>query len=121
MSVTGTARHLPDASSRGAILRFIQGFAVSRALHVVTALGIPDLLNGGPKDSNELAEATATHAPSLHRLLRALVGAGVLALDEAGRFALTPTGAPLQTGVPGSLRAWCSRPWAASTTARGAT
>lgn len=106
MSLADTARLVPDASSRGAIQRVFQGFVVSRAVHVVTALGIPDLLSGGPKSSDELANATATHAPSLYRLLRALVSAGVLALDDAGHFALTPMGAPLQTGVPGSLRAW---------------
>jgi hypothetical protein len=39
-------------------------------------------------------------------VLRALASVGVFAKDEHDRFALTPLAATLQTGVPGSLRAF---------------
>ena len=86
-----------------AMLQLIGGFYVSRALFVTAKLGIADLLRYGPKDSEELAEATATHAPSLKRMLRALASVGVLAEDEQERFSLTPLGHMLETDRPGSL------------------
>lgn len=66
---------------------------------------LADLLTDGPKSSNELAQATRTYAPSLARLLRALVGLGVFAEDADGRVTLTSLGACLQSGAPGSVRA----------------
>jgi len=87
-----------------AMLQMIQGFWVSRAIYVAAKLGIPDLLKDGPKSPDELAHATGTHAPSLYRVLRALHSVGVFAAEDRGRFALTPLGDTLRTGVPGSLR-----------------
>ena len=89
-----------------AMLQLIAGFWVSRAIYIVAKLGIADLLKDQPRSSEELAAATGTHAPSLYRVLRALASVGVFATDEHGRFALTPLAATLQTGVPGSLRAF---------------
>ena len=87
-----------------AMLDMIKGFWVSRALYVAAKLGIPDLLRDEPKSSDDLAQATGAHAPSLYRVLRALDSVGVFAEDDRGRFALTPLGATLRTDVPGSLR-----------------
>ena len=86
------------------MLRMIQGFWISRAIYLAAKLGIPDLLKGGPQSSQDLAQATGTHAPSLYRVLRALDSVGVVAEDSPGRFTLTPLGATLLTDVPGSLR-----------------
>jgi len=88
-----------------ALFRMVTGFYVSRAIHVVAKLGIADLLADGPRSYDELAEATRTHAPSLHRVLRLLASAGLFTEEENGRFALTPIGACLRSGVPGSMRA----------------
>jgi SAM-dependent methyltransferase len=89
-----------------ALLRLIAGNWVSRAIYVMTKLGIADLLRDGPQGSDVLAQATGTDARALYRVLRTLASVGVLVEDEAARFGLTPMGACLQTGVPGSLRAW---------------
>jgi hypothetical protein len=86
------------------MLQMIQGFWISRAVYLAAKLGIPDLLKGGPQSSQDLAQATGTHAPSLFRVLRALDSVGVVAEDSQGCFALTPLGATLLTDVPGSLR-----------------
>jgi hypothetical protein len=91
-----------------AMLQLIAGFWVSRAIYIAAKLGIANLLKDGPRRSEELAAATGTHAPSLYRVLRALASVGVFAEDDQGRFALTPLGATLQTGVPGSLRAYAT-------------
>jgi SAM-dependent methyltransferase len=86
------------------MLQIISGFWISRAVYVIGKLGIPDLLQSGPKTAEELATATNTHAPSLFRILRALVSVGVLSSAEDGRFAQTPFSETLVTDAPGSLR-----------------
>jgi hypothetical protein len=87
-----------------AMLQMIQGFWISRAIYVAAKLGIPDLLKDGPRTSDDLAQATGTHAPSLYRLLRALDSIGVFVEQDNHHFALAPLGATLRTDVPGSLR-----------------
>jgi SAM-dependent methyltransferase len=87
-----------------ALFRMITGFYVSRAIHVAAQLGIADLLSQGPVHHEALARDTATHA-SLNRMLRLLVGAGVLMEQEGGRFALTPVGDCLRAEGPGSMHA----------------
>jgi hypothetical protein len=86
------------------MLQIISGFWISRAVYVIGKLGIPDLLTSGPKTAEELASATETHAPSLFRILRALVSVGVLSSAEGGRFAQTPLSETLVTDAPGTLR-----------------
>ena len=95
----------PDSSPSAAMLQIMTGFRVSRATHVAAKLGIADLLKDGPKSSEELAQLTDTHAPSLYRVMRALASAGVFGQDEQGRFTLTPVAATLRSDVPNSLRA----------------
>ena len=86
------------------MLQFITNFWTCRALFIVAKLGVADVLESGPKTVAELAAATETHAPSLYRILRALVSAGVFRHEADGRFALTPLSAALVTGAPGSVR-----------------
>lgn len=77
----------------------------SHALRVAAKLGIADLVAPGPRDAGDLADATATHAPSLKRMLRLLVSAGVFEEQDDGRFGLTSLGECLRTDAPGSARA----------------
>jgi hypothetical protein len=72
---------------------------------VATKLGVPDRLADGPRSAEDLAAATGAHAPSLHRLLRALAAFGVFAEAADGRFALGPLGECRRAGAPGSVRA----------------
>jgi len=76
----------------------------ARALYAAAHLGLADLLAGGPLDVIALAAHTGTHAPSLHRLLRALASFGVLTETETRRFALTRLGAALRRDAPGAAR-----------------
>ena len=89
-----------------AMLQMISGFWISRAICVTSELGIPDQLKNGPRSAADLAAATNTHAPSLYRVLRALVSVGVFGETEDGQFTLTPLSETLQTGVPGSIRSF---------------
>jgi len=88
------------------MLRLISGAWISRALYAAVKLGIPDMLKDQVKRADELADATRTHAPSLYRMMNLLVSVGVLTRDQNNYFGLTPLGATLRTGEPGSLRAW---------------
>ena len=83
--------------------QMIQGFQVTQCIYVAAKLGIADLLKDGPRTSEELAQATGTHAPSLYRVLRLLTAVDLLTEQEAHSFALTPLGTYLQTDVPGSM------------------
>lgn len=86
------------------VFQMMSGYWVAQAIYVAAKLDLAGLLKDGPKTSDELAAATATHAPSLRRLLRALAGIGLFSEDASGRFGLTPPGATLQDG-PNSVRA----------------
>lgn len=90
------------------MLQMIAGFWASRAIYLAAKLGLADHLRDHPKDAAELAEATATHATSLYRVLRALASLGLIVEDEDKRFRLMPLGATLQSNVPGSLRAFAT-------------
>lgn len=77
---------------------------VSRMIYAAAKLGIADLIHESPRSSDELAAAVGVDARALHRMLRALAGAGVLTEQPEKRFALTPLGGTLRAGVPGSMR-----------------
>src|SRR5262245_4425318 len=88
---------------------------ISRIVYVAARLGLADRLAEGPKTADELAGPTATHAPSLYRLMRTLAHLGILSEDAGQRFTLTPLGEALKTNAPGAARAtvltlageWC--------------
>ena len=103
-----------------ALRRLVNGYQVTQAIHVAAALGIADLLGDGPRDSDALAHDTDSHAPSLHRVLRALAAIGVLHEEDDGRFALTAIGACLWAGGrPSSGARTTSRRGRRSCTASG--
>src|SRR5262245_48722403 len=82
------------------------GAIITTTLRLAADLGVADLLADGPRSSAELAQATSTHPRSLYRVLRLLSSVGVFTELQPDRFALTPLGEPLRTGVPGSMRSW---------------
>ena len=77
----------------------------SQIVYVAAKLGLADHLAKGPMNANQLAELTATHPPSLYRLMRTLASLGILTEDSSHRFSLTPVGEAMKTGAPGSARA----------------
>src|SRR5215470_1353660 len=81
------------------------GHYLSRALDLAARLGVADHLKDCARSATELARASVTHAPSLHRVLRLLASHGILTEQEDGTFALTPIGECLRTDVPGSAAA----------------
>ena len=103
-----TVQNLPTAESCSSqdVMAMIKGYWKTQAVYCMAKLGLADLLAEGPKESDALAQATETHPPSLYRLLRGLVSLGLLMQGEDGHFALTPLGAYLRTGIPGSVHTW---------------
>jgi hypothetical protein len=91
-------------SSPAPLLQLVADYPTGQVIHVAAQLRLADLLAIGPQRSEDLADATGRHAPSLARLLRMLAAFGVVAQEADGRISLTPVGAPLRTGVPGSVR-----------------
>ena len=96
----------PTATSEPAeqMRMMLAGHVVTQCLHAMASLSIPDLIAKGHCKIGELAGATGTHAPSLHRMLRTLASLGVLTEPVEGEFGLTPLGATLRSDVHDSLR-----------------
>lgn len=76
-------------------------------IRAVADLGIADLLAGGPRSVEDLAAATNCHAPSLHRVLRALAAREIFVETEPRTFALTRLSEPLRGDHPMSMRDAC--------------
>ena len=106
MSTPAQPQKPKDLSSPETLLQMMTGYWISQAIYAAAKLGIADLLKDGPKSSDELAQATGMHGRSLYRLLRALASVGVFVESADGRFGLTPLAEYLQSGVPGSMRAF---------------
>lgn len=104
MSQQAVSKKMEEVPPQLALFQMATGYWVSQAIYVAAKLGIADLLKDGARTSDELAQATATHAPTLYRALRALGSVGIFQEDEGGRFSLTPLSEPLQDG-PNSARA----------------
>jgi orsellinic acid C2-O-methyltransferase len=88
------------------LLGLITNSWITQALYVVAKLKIADLLVDSPKTAEELAETTGTHAPSLRRLLRALITIDICSEGSDGAFSLTKMGALLRADAPDSLQSW---------------
>jgi orsellinic acid C2-O-methyltransferase len=96
-----------DVLARAArLLSIVNGSWMTQATRVAAELGLPDQLADGPRSAADLAAATNTHAPSLYRLLRALVSLDICHERADGTFELTPMGTLLRTDAEGSLRSW---------------
>jgi hypothetical protein len=95
-----------ERAAAAAVLQMIWGIHISRAVYVVAALGIADLLAGGPMTAAQLAQATQAHEGSLYRVLRLLGSLGVLTEHDHRSFSLTVLGERLRADVPASMRSW---------------
>src|SRR4051794_32018623 len=84
----------------------LTGNWTTQAIYVTAELGLADLLAVQPRTSTELATLTATHEPSLRRLLRALIAIGVLAEGPGDTHVLTAVGSLLRSDAPDSMRSW---------------
>jgi SAM-dependent methyltransferase len=93
-------------ADRAALIRLINGFQISQAIHVAVTLRLADHLALGAKTAAELAALSDAHTGALHRLLRALASIGVFRESEHGRFELTAAGALLRNDIVGTQAPW---------------
>jgi hypothetical protein len=89
---------------RDVLLRMVNGYQVSQAIHVVAMLGVADTLKDGERHVDDIADQTDTDPQALYRLLRALSAVGVFLEGDQRTFSLTPLGKGLVGDTPGSLR-----------------
>ncbi|WP_433281311.1 methyltransferase [Pseudonocardia xinjiangensis] len=88
---------------RARLVSFIWDSFVPHILYSLVSLGIVDLLADGAATTDQLAERSGTHGPSLYRLLRVAVSLNLVSL-EGDLFALSVGGELLRPGVAGSVR-----------------
>ena len=87
-----------------ALLGMIHGYWNSQVVRAAADLRLADHLAAGPRTAQDVADLESSDPHATYRLMRACTGLGLLADEGDGRFSVTPAGALLQTGVPGSLR-----------------
>ena len=92
-----------EDAARARLLLLLGGKWLAAAVSAAATLGLPAALAAGPRTGSELARVLDCDDAALERLLRALVGAGVLALDASGRHALTDMGRALDDSDLGPL------------------
>jgi O-methyltransferase len=102
------------------IFQLIAGAHIAGAISCLARLGVPDLVEDGPKSAEELATLIGAQPTELYRLMRATASVGVLAEGADGKFAETPSSAVLRSNANPSLRSfaimsgreWHARGWA---------
>jgi hypothetical protein len=94
-----------DRAPADAAYELVNGFRASQLVRLAAQLRVPDLLADGPLSAEDVSTATGIDADRLHRVLRGLVGLGVLVETEEGRFRNTEVGNLFREGVQGSRRA----------------
>lgn len=98
----------------------LNGVHVGGALACLAKLGVPDLVESGPKSAEELAGKLGVQARPLYRLMRATASVGVLSEGADGKFSQTPLSGVLRSDAHPSLRfmaimggtEWHARGWA---------
>lgn len=94
----------PELSPSDQLLAMAGGAWVTQMIHVAAELGVADLLSGGERDVDGLAQACGADADSLFRLLRGLASLGIFQETTPRTFALTPLAELLRSDHPQSLR-----------------
>jgi hypothetical protein len=87
------------------LIQMATAYWASRALYAAARLGLADRIADRARSPADLARETGAHEPSLHRLLRALAGLGIVAEDGDRGFSLTALGQALRSGAPGAAHA----------------
>ncbi|WP_073482646.1 methyltransferase [Streptoalloteichus hindustanus] len=108
-----------EQATRQVLLPIVYGFALSQIAGTAVRLGVFEALGDSALPVEELAAATGAQPDPLARLLRAGVGAGLLAFRDDGRVVSTPLGRMLRSdsgwplhrfltlyGDPAVWRAW---------------
>lgn len=101
------------------VMQLLNGPHIAGAVSCLAQMGIPDLVEAGPKSAEELASQIGADPEALYRLMRATASVGVLSEEPDGKFSETPMSAVLRSNGKPSLRAfaimggreWHGRGW----------
>jgi hypothetical protein len=86
------------------LLGMIHGYWISQVVRAAADLRLADHLAAGPRTAEDVAGLESSDPHTTYRLMRTCAALGLLDHDGEGLFSVTPTGALLQSGTPGSLR-----------------
>jgi hypothetical protein len=86
------------------MLQMLHGLHFSTCLSCLAQLGIPDLVETGPKSAGEMAAQVGVQPQALYRLMRATASIGVLAEGPDGKFSETPLSAVLRSNARPTAR-----------------
>jgi SAM-dependent methyltransferase len=86
------------------VLQILNGAYFAGTIACLAELGVPDLVEHGPKSPHELATQLQIQPDALYRLMRAAASIGVLTEGNDGRFSETPLSAVLRSNAKPSLR-----------------
>src|SRR5258708_21937570 len=100
-----TAKGQTPAAHVG-MFQLLNGVFVTGAISCLARLGVPDLVENGPKSPEELGRQVGADPRGLYRLMRATASVGVLSEGPDGKFSETPLSAVLRSNANPSLRAF---------------
>jgi hypothetical protein len=103
-SATSTTAKGQTPPAHVGMFQLINGVYIVGALSCLARLGIPDLVEHGPKSADELAAQVGADPGPLYRLMRATACVGVLSEGPDGKFSETPLSAVLRSNANPSLR-----------------
>ena len=98
-----TAEHPLQPLPSQQLVTMICGSTIAQAVRTAAELRLADLVKDGPQSVAALANRTGSDAKHLSRLLRVLVGLGILSEGGPGLFGPTELSAYLQSDHPHSL------------------
>lgn len=96
----------PAETPTATLLRLVNGYQISQAIHVAAELKLADLIGSEPVSAPEIGARVGVHPESLYRLLRALATVGVFRETEDRRFVASPVSELLRTDHPQSMWGW---------------
>ena len=88
------------------MLQMLHGLHLSTCISCLATLGVPDLVEHGPKSAGELAAQVGANPQALYRLMRATASIGILAEGADGKFSETPLSAVLRSNAQPSARSF---------------
>ncbi|MFZ0213227.1 MAG: methyltransferase [Candidatus Acidiferrales bacterium] len=117
--MTPTAPQPQTPPAHVGVMQLLAGPHIAGAVSCLAQMGIPDLVEAGPRSAEELASQIGANPQALYRLMRATASVGVLSEGPDGKFSETPMSAVLRSNGKPSLRAfaimggreWHGRGW----------
>lgn len=86
------------------MMDLILGYCRSQGIGTIARMGIPDMLENGPRSVGELADEIGADEDALYRVMRALVSEGIFEEQRGRVFSLNTMAKSLTTDDPRSVR-----------------